>query len=343
MRYLHIDKVVPGSYLARPLYNAQGAIMLRERYELTECIIKRLKEYGFTGLYIEDKISEGITIDDIIDEQLKVEAKIKLETIIKNNGNIKDMLPTISNIVDCIMENKDAVIQISQLRNYHDYTYSHCVNVGILAISIGLKYNYNRNDLIKLGAAGMLHDIGKNDIPVEILDKPGKLTREEFELIKNHPLYGYNMLKDSVELSSLTKVGVLQHHERCDGTGYPNGLKGDEISMFGKIIAVADTYDAMTSMRSYRPAFSSVEAYEFLIGDGNTRYDLSIVEKFTKCIAVYPVGTCVKLTDGTKAIVVKNYSDNPLRPLLRNIETNEMIDLQNDGKYLNICVKEVIE
>jgi len=188
----------------------------------------------------------------------------------------------------------------------------------------------------------MLHDVGKKYVPLGILDKKGKLTKEEFDVILTHPEKGYDMLSDCYDLSSTTRVGVLQHHERFDGSGYPKGLKGEDISSFGRILAVADTYDAMTSDRSYRKAFEASEVLEYLLGAGNTGYDYNIVDHFTKCIAVYPVGTCVALSDGTQCIVMHNYSDCILRPVVRNINNKQIIDLKNDPSYLDVCINGVM-
>ena len=342
MRFVSIDRVKRGSYLAKPIYSNLGTILVKEHVKLSEGILNRLKELGFVGLYIEDKISEGIEIKDVIDEQLRIEAIITLENIIKDNGNFTEMQPIIENIVDSIIEKKDVLLHMHQLQNHHDYTYSHCINVGILSISMGVKMKYTRGELINLGTSGILHDIGKNSIPKEILDKPGKLTKEEYDCIKKHPEHGYNMIKEILEIDGNTKAGVLQHHERCDGTGYPFGLKRDEISSFGKIIAVADTYDAMTTDRVYRPAFSPFEVYEYLMGDGNTKYEIDIIKKFGKCITIYPEGGLVELSDGTNAIVMKTNANNTLRPIVRNIDTNEIIDLMNDSAYRHLCIKKVV-
>ncbi|NLP35446.1 MAG: HD-GYP domain-containing protein [Clostridiales bacterium] len=342
MRFLSIDKIEPGSYLAKPLYSSKGTIFLKEHFQLTEVLLSRLKKLGVQGLYIEDEISEGIMVDEVVSVQLRLEASAKLEDIIKNKSNLAEMQPIISNIVDSIIEKKDVIIQMQKLNGHHTYTYTHCINVGIYSICIGAKMGMDREQLIKLGTAGILHDIGKNNIPVEILDKPGKLTKDEFEIIKSHPVFGYNMIKDKIEFSSVTKIGVLQHHERCDGSGYPRGLKKDEISLYGKIIAIADTYDALTSDRSYRAAYSPFEAYEYLMGDRDSQYDISIINVFARCIAVYPVGSCVKLSDGTEAIVIKNIEDCALRPVVRNIKTNTIINLAHDKKYLNVCITKMI-
>ena len=343
MRFVAIDQVIPGLRLAKTLYGAKGEILLRENFELTEGNLFRLIELGFTGLYIEDEISEGILIEDVVEEQVRLVAAARLEMIINKNGNIADMQPMISEIVDSIIANSDVVINMNKLRGHHEYTYLHCVNVGILAVSIGVKLKFKRERLIHLGTAGMLHDIGKKYIPEEILDKKGKLTDEEYKIIQQHPETGYKMLTDTRELSSISKVGVLQHHERYDGSGYPKGLKGCKITIFGRIIAVVDTYDAMTSDRAYRIAYSPAETMEYLMGAGNQLYDLQVIEKFTRCIAVYPVGTCAELSDGTKVIILQNYPDCVLRPLVRNIENKVIIDLKNDVNYLNICISKAIK
>lgn len=342
MRFLTIENVVPGSHLAKPLYGTNGTIILRENFELTEQILMRLKNLGYAGLYIEDELSEGILIEDIVDEQLRLVTASRLERILNSNESISGMQPFISGIVESIISNGEVVVNMNKLFGHHEYTYMHSVNVGILSVCIGVKLNLKHADLIQLGTAGILHDIGKKDIPVEILDKPGKLSNEEFQLIKNHPEQGYEMLKDTIELSSITKVGVLQHHERFDGSGYPKGLLGEKICMFGRILAVADTYDAMTSDRAYRTAYLPSETVEFLMSVGNHLYDSQIIEKLLKCIAVYPLGSCVELSDGSKGIVIKNYSDCILRPLLRNITNKDIIDLKNDLHYLNVCITKAI-
>ncbi len=341
MRFLTIDKVVPGSRLAKPLYGAQGVVLLRENVELSEAVLARLKTIGYTGLYIEDEISEGIVIRDIVDEGLRLKTAARLEDIVNQNGNLAEMKSLIREIVDNIIENGDVEINMNCLWGHHEYTYLHCVNVGILAVSIGIKLNLGRDNLIYLGTAGILHDIGKKCIPVEILDKQDKLSHEDYELIQKHPEMGFEILADFIDISSVTKVGVLQHHERYDGSGYPKGLKGEEITLFGRILAVADTYDAMTSDRAYRNAFSPSEAVEYLMGAGNQLYDSGVIDVFIKCVTVYPVGTCVELSDGTWGIVLRNYRDCILRPIVRNIETKEIIDLKNDNKYLNICISKI--
>ena len=343
MRFLSIDKVAPGAKLAKPVYGENGTIMLRENYILTSSMVGRLKELGYVGVYIDDEISKDIHIEDIVSEKLRLETASRLEEIMKKNGNVIDLMPNIKDIVESVIANKDVVSNMNRILGHHEYTYLHCVNVSIYSVLIGIKHNLTHSELLHLGTTGILHDIGKRYIPIEILDKPGRLTKEEFEIIKTHPMKGYEILKGCRELTSTIKAVVLQHHERYDGTGYPMGLKGEEISKYGRIIAIADTYDAMTSDRAYHKAYSPPEAIEFLMGDGNRSFDTSIVLKFLQCVAVYPLGSCVELSNKMTAIVVENYSDSILRPLVRLTEEPLLIDLKNDKNYLNVCITRILE
>lgn len=343
MRFLSIDRVLPGEKLAKPVYGENGTIMLRESYILTSSMVGRLKELGYVGVYIDDEISKDIYIEDIVSEKLRLETASRLEDIMKKNGNVIDLMPNIIDIVDSVIANKDVVSNMNRILGHHEYTYLHCVNVSIYSILIGVKLNLTHSELLHLGTAGVLHDIGKRFIPVDILDKPGRLTKEEFEIIKTHPVKGYEVLKGCRELTSTTKAGVLQHHERYNGTGYPMGLKEKEISRYGRIIAIADTYDAMISDRAYHKAFLPSEAIEFFMGDGNQLFDSNIVKKFLQCIAVYPLGSCVELSNNITAIVIENYSDSILRPLVRSINEPLLIDLKNDMNYLNICITRIME
>lgn len=342
MRFLSINRVEPGAVLAKPIYGNQGVVLLRENIVLTENILSRLKNMGYTGLYIEDEVSAGIVIEDVVDEGLKLRTAVRLEEIISSNGSIAEMLPMIQNIVNSVIKNKDVELSMRNLWGHHEYTYLHCVNVAILAVSVGIKMNLPMDDLNYLGTAGILHDIGKNKIPAELLDKPGKLTEEEYGILKMHPEYGYEMLTKAQELNSVTRAGVLQHHERYDGSGYPRGLKGNEISLYARILAVADTYDAMTSNRAYREAYAPSEAVEYLMGNGNQLYDNIVIDTFVKCVTVYPIGSCVELNNGVQAIVLKNYQDCVLRPLIRDIKSKEVMDLKNDTRYLNLCITKMI-
>lgn len=177
------------------------------------------------------------------------------------------------------------------------------------------------------------------DIPPEILDKPAKLTDEEFEIIKNHSNLGYEKVKDNYNISSTIKVAIKEHHENQDGSGYPLHLKGDEIHIFAKIIHVADVYDALVSKRSYKKAYKPSEAIEYLMANVGNMFDLNVVITFLKYIAVYPIGPKVVLSTGQEAQVIRQNIGVPLRPVVA-LDKNNVIDLCNDQDSLSIVIKD---
>ncbi|HPW41973.1 MAG TPA: HD-GYP domain-containing protein, partial [Bacillota bacterium] len=182
---------------------------------------------------------------------------------------------------------------------------------------------YDEEKLRELGMGAMLHDIGKTRIPHEILNKPESLTKEEFELVKKHTSYGYELLKRSDVLSTYASYIALTHHERHDGEGYPLGLRGEEIHEFARIVSVADVFDAITSDRVYKKRINVNEAVEYLIGMGDHQFDYNIVRSFIEHITIYPPGTCVLLNSGEKAIVVDVNKKYPNRPIVRILADGE--------------------
>lgn len=187
-------------------------------------------------------------------------------------------------------------------------------------------------------------DIGKVFVSQEILNKPDKLTEEEYEHMKSHSLMGYEYLKKRLDIPVVSYIGALQHHERYDGTGYPHGVEGTKISLFGKIIAVADVYDALVSDRPYRKPLLPSEAMEYIMGGSGTMFDTQIVNVFIQRVSPYPVGTSVLLSDGYVGIVVENYSDCCLRPKIKVIghKTEKVkpyyLSLKEDRSKLDVTI-----
>jgi HD-GYP domain-containing protein (c-di-GMP phosphodiesterase class II) len=177
-----------------------------------------------------------------------------------------------------------------------------------------------------------------------VLNKPSVLTEEEFAHMRQHSILGYNYARDSFLLSSSCHPGIRDHHEKFDGTGYPDGRSGNEISLFGRIISVADVYDALTSERPYRSAMSASEAMEYIMGHSGTDFDPDVVNAFLRCVAPYPVGSTVQLSNGCTAIVVENFANFGLRPRVRVIAQNGEpvepyeINLSTDFNYLNVII-----
>jgi len=231
--------------------------------------------------------------------------------------DINDATPLVNGFIDSIFRNDSAAAAISKLKAFDEYTYTHCINVSILAVILGKKLGYSRETLETAGMAGMFHDVGKAVIPNRILNKPGKLTDEEMNIMRTHPLHGYKILKDQANTHEDIIRGAVEHHEKFDGSGYPRGLKGDQISEIARLIAVVDVYDALTSKRVYKdpmpPSKVLSMMYKWRISD----FHPNIVEQFIKSLGVYPVGSFVRLTSGEYGVVVDISQNDPLNPVVR--------------------------
>jgi len=234
------------------------------------------------------------------------------------------------------------------LKVFDDYTYYHSVNVAVLSIVLGTALGLDKTELCNLGFGALLHDIGKVFIDKNILNKRGPLTDDEFTLMKKHPSLGYDYLIKEFGGSLSSQLGILDHHEKFRGDGYPNNIKGEDISLFGRIISIADVYDALVSDRPYRKALIPSEAIEYIMGATYTFFDPELVKVFITKIAPYPVGTCVKLSNGLIGIVTENFESYCLRPNVRVFQDGDLkvtpfeIRLA-DHKSLNITVIDFAE
>lgn len=356
MRYVSSNCLRSGQQLASNLTMYDNRVFLRKRVVLTAPLIHRIKTIGFQGAYIDDDISRDLVVANVISEELKNQAKQEIRSLyssLENNSNdnaMKDMKKiktVVENMVGEILNNSSMMVNIVDLRTYDDYTYSHSLNVSILSAVMGTALGLNKKNLNELALAALVHDIGKVFIDKKIVNKPGKLTFEEFEEMKKHSERGHQYLDQYNKLSANIMHGVLDHHEKYNGEGYPNGLAGENISQFGRIICVADVYDALTSDRPYRNAMMPSDAIEYILSGYNKMFDPSIVEVFIQKVAPYPVGTCVMLSNGKTGIVTKNIEGLGLRPVIRVIEqgmpTEQIIDLKEGNDKLNITIKQIVD
>ena len=354
MRFIPTNCLRKGMVLARSIYGTGGVLLLPRGEALKTEFISHLTSHGFQGVYIDDELSEEIQIENIVSDELRNSAEAAVSAIfeqVQTSGASKDLTDAAENAVQKITEeiirNKNLMVNMVDLKSYDNYTYRHSVNVGILSIILGTSIGMNRARLYRLGLSAMLHDIGKVFIDRGIVTKPGRLSHEEFEEIKRHPLLGYNYLQSKTyKLPPISLTGILEHHERMDGSGYPSGLINKEISMFGRIISIADVYDAMTSDRPYRNSLPPSEVMEYLMGSSGTLFDPDYVLLFTRKVAAYPLGTCVRLSNGLKAIVTQNYSDCCLRPRVRLINDGPeptYLDLKSDRGLADVTITSVVK
>jgi HD-GYP domain-containing protein (c-di-GMP phosphodiesterase class II) len=355
MRYIPADNLKAGMELARTVYNKTDAPYLVEGTALTENYIDSIRRQEFSGLYINDEFSKDIEVISVVSDKLRYETVNVVKQLFSLNekktsdkqlaAKKTEMVSQINSIIDELLDNKELMINMIDLKCFDNYTYAHSVNVAVLSLFIGISMGFARNTLSELGLSAILHDIGKIFIAKEIINKPAKLTDEEFEEIKTHSFRGYEYARDKYRLPIASYIGILDHHEKWDGSGYPNKTNGKKISLFGRIISIADVYDALTSERPYRTAWSPSEAMEYISGNSGVMFDFELVEIFRKKIAPYPVGTAVILSNGYTAFVVKNYEEFCLRPKVRLIydpEGNAVepveIDLHNDFSLLNVTI-----
>ncbi|WP_207651160.1 HD-GYP domain-containing protein [Desulfonispora thiosulfatigenes] len=342
-----------GQILGKSLYNNYGGLILKEGSKIKGPYIKKIMELGFQGLYIIDDISQDIEIKNVISDELKLESIAKIKNMfmnIENKNPIDKDMNNISNIAknmaDELVSNKHLMVNMIDIKSYDNYTYYHSVNVAVLSIIVGISSHLNRDELYKLAMGALLHDVGKIFISHNILNKNDKLTNEEFEIIKSHSTTGYKYLKSNFDVPIKSYIAALDHHEKYDGTGYPKNKVGENISLFGRIIAIADVYDALISDRPYRKSILPANAIEYIMGGCDTHFDFNLVNLFIKKVAAYPIGTCVKLNNGLIGIVVENFSDASTRPKIRILNKNDgkpnYINLRDDFRNNNLTIIDVV-
>ncbi len=333
MIFLPTNQLVSGMVISRDirLYNYEDftTVLLKRGETLTEGYIKRLMACGFAGAYVNDGVNDDVVIEGGINEELKIKAVASIKQLYINFKGQSDAVvlrqidsigSITENLIEDISRTSQFMTNIIDLKMYDDYTYHHSLSVAVLAIAMGLTIGFNTNKLYELGLCAMLHDIGKLDVPLEILNKPGRLSQQEYAIVKLHPLYAANYFKGKKMIPTATYDGILSHHERYDGTGYPFGIAGSDISDFARILAIADVYDALTSNRPYRRPNLPSEAIEYIMGGVGTLFDEEYVRLFLRKVAPYPVGTCVRLSNGIIGVVTQNHESQPLRPSVRNAE-----------------------
>ena len=353
MLYITKKHLKPGMILAKDIYlynrNSFNTFLLAKGQVLNSTYINRINYHNIDGAYVENDAFNDIIVESYIDDNLKAESLQRISDVYYefqvssgkiNDYMIKHLSKTVNNIVVELLNKEDLTYNIMDFKNFDSYTFQHCLNVAMLSISTGISLKLSEHELHILGLAGVLHDIGKMFIPIEILNKPGKLTEEEFEIIKTHPVNAAKQLKNLVPQEVLR--AIEDHHERLDGTGYPYGKEGSNIGLYTKILAISDVYDSLTSDRPYRKSIFPNEVVEYLMGCADKHFDYDILKHFLKIIFAFPVGTFVKLSNEKLAVVIKNHSENILRPLVRIVNSDgtvgEDIDLLYDQNYMNITI-----
>ncbi|MBQ7782993.1 MAG: HD-GYP domain-containing protein [Oscillospiraceae bacterium] len=347
--------LVPGMCLARDITffdsSVGSVVTLKTGSKLTDMnITQMLRSNVVAGVFIDSKNSE-VRVIASINSEIKKNAISNIHTLADNfmdsdkgvtESDIDAIGNTTEQLIDELSGKKDILINIADLKMYDDYTYHHSLSVAIMSIAIGLEMGLSRSQLDDLGIAGLLHDIGKVSVPIEIINKKDRLTKEEYDIIRLHPVYAAEHLKTRRLVSDDCSLGIIGHHERWDGSGYPCGLKGEQIHIYSRILAVADVYDALTSHRPYRIPAPPNEAIEFVMGGTGTHFDEDIVRAFLRKVAPFPTGSRIILSDGSKATVLKNNKDQPLRPVI-SLDNGTVYDLGNADANVSLVVMGLAE
>ncbi|GAV26132.1 HDIG domain-containing protein [Carboxydothermus islandicus] len=332
MRRIPVEYLIPGLKVGYPVMDGQGRILINAGTILTSVMINRLKKLKYSWLYIydgRDDFEEAFVISEMVRRRALNVVNNLYQDILQERyfaikvANYREQLKeTAAEMLAELLDKKGFLLDLYDIRNLDDYTYFHSVNVALLSMATALKAGFKHDEIINLGISGLLHDIGKTQVPWNILNKPGKLSPEEMEIIRLHPEKGGEIVSRYLNFGSSVVQGIIQHHERLDGSGYLQGLSGDKIHKFAKIIMVADVYDAMTSKRVYRDPIDPKEVYEFVLALGGGEFDLNTVKSFASSIAVYPVGAKVLLNNGLEGIVTGTPVGFPDRPVIRVIADN---------------------
>lgn len=223
----------------------------------------------------------------------------------------------IGQTVASIVRNQDALIGLNRIRSVDRYTFEHSINVAVLMIAFARSLGLEKGLIEEIGLGALLHDVGKSRIPEEILNKPGRLTPAEFEIIQGHVLHGQDILMQASGISATALQVVIEHHERIDGSGYPAALPGHAISQFGQMAAIIDVYDALTTQRVYHDPMTPHEALRNLLQWSPVQFNQLLVQEFIRCIGIYPIGTLVRLGSERLAVVVETGRDQLLKPVVR--------------------------
>ena len=254
----------------------------------------------------------------------------------------------VEEINDSVSRNPGALISLARLKTADDYTYMHSVAVCALMIALSKQLGLSEQETRRAGIAGLLHDLGKMLVPMEVLNKPGKLTDEEFAIIKKHPEEGHRLLFGNPGADEVMLDVVLHHHEKIDGTGYPKGLKGEEISLFAKMGAVCDVYDAITSNRPYKAGWPPSESLRKMAEWAKGHFDQRVFQAFVKSLGIYPIGSLVRLESGRLGLVIDQSEKSLLAPCVKVFYSThaqarilpEIIDLSRPGCHEKIAGRE---
>jgi len=328
-----------GEILAEDVINDVGIPIVVCNTVINRYIKERLISLGIKSIKV---YSPGLQFDDrndkFLDSFIEVYQKsvLQIKEVVNELSmgkklNYLKVSSVCSQVLSYIKEINIVIKYLAKIKKYDDYTYYHSINVAFYSLLLANWLKLTGDELNKVVLAGLLHDIGKTKVPLDVLNKPGKLLPEEFEEIKRHSMQGYLILKESANIPEVVSAAVLMHHEREDGSGYPNGLRGHEISQYAKIIAIADVFDAMTSSRVYHRAASPFDVFREFQSFGPKMFDINMLMTFVRNLSPCYLGSKVLLNNGAIGEVVYIPPFDVANPVI-NLE-GQLIDMSRTSEY----------
>ncbi|SHH63938.1 HDIG domain-containing protein [Caloranaerobacter azorensis DSM 13643] len=347
MSIIKIDDVMPGMVLVEDIEDLNtGNILLKSGTVLNKKNILHLKNMNINYLNVLEITGEIKEVNqdkqksfiDKYDNLAKKTKKVLKDVKLGKKIIISEISDEVNDIIDEITSSNNILSRLRQIEESDDYTFQHSLTVCMLSIMLGKWLGYTWRELKQLALSGLFHDIGKLRVSRDIIEKPSRLNEMEFNIVKKHTIFGYNILMETVGISQNTALGALQHHEREDGSGYPLRLKSDKIHEFGKIIAVCDIFNAMTSKRIYEDKKSPFKVAELISENRFGVLDARISTVFLDNISKFYVGNLVKLSNGVIGEIVYVNKNIPTRPVVR-VE-DDFVDLM---KLRDIEIIDIIE
>lgn len=355
MKIILVENLKGTEKLSFDVCDNQGRILIKAGTILTKQHINKLHDHcifsvkidGYSDNYLEYKSNlKDEYMESLKNSSLK-NIPIMFDKIV--NGNFdkpEEYTDNVYSMVDHILEEGSVNTNLFEIKSYDDYTYIHCVDTCIMAVFLGSSLHLPMDTLRDLSVAAILHDIGKTKISNSIITKQGKLTNEEFAIIKNHTLYGEEILSKISSIPQIVVDSVGQHHEKFNGKGYPRELSGDQINIFARIISICDVFTAVSANRSYRNRFNPYDAYELILSSAGTQFDPKLVHCFKDTFSVYPLGCSLILSNGLEGIVIgqnKGFPDRPIVKIFKKFNNDIFAPFElNLLEHINVTVKDVL-
>lgn len=350
-----------GMKIDQAIVDGTGRSLIAKGAFLDDFQIEYLKTRGIGGIYIAEGEPDPDELDIVIPQftrelieksRVPDRPKVKLSESVKkqvcegvqslfsdpSSESFTDSSVNVSNqLMNSVLADDAVAVDLGMLKVSDEYTFKHSVDVAALSVVLGKNMGLSMEELKELSIAGLLHDVGKAKIPAEVLNKPDRLTEDEFSLIKQHTLFGFQILKEKGTFSDGIMRGVLQHHEKSNGKGYPLGADDKTIHKYAKIISVADVFDALITKRPYKDPFTMMTAAEMIMGM-SSELNMDVMKVFLNTVILYPVDSIVSLSTGEYAKVVENTPGYPLRPKVIGLTQGKLYDLSNDIHCANIVI-----